>query len=85
VLSSLHRLDRLPLERDHLARGEGAPWEVGPLIDRDQLARREAVLTLRLHHRQRHRAHPSRQRITQERALLDDGGALEIAVRGERD
>jgi hypothetical protein len=33
MLPGSHHRYRLLLERDHLARGEGAAWDVGPLTD----------------------------------------------------
>jgi hypothetical protein len=48
VLTGSHHLHRLLLERDRLARGEGAARDVGPLTDLDKFAGVDAVLELAL-------------------------------------
>ena len=64
LLARPHRLDRVVLQRDHLARGKGPAWRAPWLSHPDELARRDALLKLGPDRADGHLAHRPPERIS---------------------
>jgi len=83
-LASTHPIDRLSLELHHPRCGERPTWRASLLLNGDEFASLDSTIDLLLDVLDARVADRALQRVTQDRALLDDGFAFEIPIACER-